>query len=246
VSKTYYEILGVPSNAGEREIKSSYHRLARVYHPDKMDEGQDVVAMEAEFTQISTAYNVLKDPEKRAAYDQQLELKRQQAQHKGMSSQSGTDSSREMPRANASGSGQGSANLDKNRASVARRAFLKGLQFFASGDYSKASEFFEVAVKNVDTEASYFSKLAQSYLRDQRSFSRATEVAQRAIMLDPYNSDYRLVLAEIYEAAGSLTMAIQTYNEILKWDASNERALQALRALKPKRGGILGRFFGKK
>lgn len=245
MSKTYYEILGVPSNAGEREIKSSYHRLARVYHPDKMDEGQDAAAMEAEFTQISTAYNVLKDPEKRAAYDQQMELKRQQSLSRSMSTNSGSDSSREMPRA-AGGSNSGNASLDKNRASVGRRAFLKGLQLFATGDYAKASEFFEVAVKNVDTEASYFAKLAQSYLRDQRSFSRATEVAQRAITLDPYNSEFRLVLAEIYEAAGSTTMAIQTYTEILKWDPTNERAAQALRSLQPKKGGIFGRFFGKK
>jgi curved DNA-binding protein CbpA len=244
VSKTYYEILGVPSNAGDREIKAAYHRLARVYHPDKVEPGTDVTAMEAEFTFISTAYNVLKDPEKRAAYDQQLEIKRQQGLNKTLaanSRNSATDTSREMAKA-----GAGASSLDKSRASVARRAFVKGLQLFAAGDYGKSSEFFEIAVKNVDTEASYFSKLAQSLLRDQRSFSRAIEAAQKAIMLDPYNSDFRIILAEIYEAAGSTTMAIQTYDEILKWDPTNERAMFALHSLRPKRGSFLGRFFGKK
>lgn len=247
MEKTYYEILGLANNAVEREIRAAYHRLARKYHPDKAQEGTDPAAMEAEFSLISTAYNVLKDPEKRMAYDQNLELRRQHELNKTSASaprsasKAASESSSSLSKAMPAG-----PSLDKSRASVARRAFLKGLQLLSSGDYAKSAEFFEIAIKNNDNEPSYHAKLAQTLLRGHRSFSRATEAAEKAITLDPYNSEYRLILAEIYEAVGSRTKAVQTYEAILKWDPTNERALQAMQTLQPKRSSFLERLFGRK
>jgi len=64
--RDYYETLNVPRTASADEIKKSYRRLARKYHPDVSKE-QDA---ESKFKQVQEAYEVLKDPEKRAAYDQ--------------------------------------------------------------------------------------------------------------------------------------------------------------------------------
>jgi len=64
--KDYYEILGVPRDASEDDIKKAYRKLARKYHPDVSKE----TAAEARFKEIGEAYATLKDPEKRAAYDQ--------------------------------------------------------------------------------------------------------------------------------------------------------------------------------
>jgi curved DNA-binding protein len=64
--KDYYAILGVKRDAGADDIKGAYRRLARKYHPDVSKEKD----AEAKFKEMAEAYETLKDPEKRAAYDQ--------------------------------------------------------------------------------------------------------------------------------------------------------------------------------
>ncbi len=64
--KNYYEILGVPKNASKEEIRKAYKKLAMKHHPDHNADNPD---SEGKFKEISEAYEVLKDPEKRKKYD---------------------------------------------------------------------------------------------------------------------------------------------------------------------------------
>jgi len=68
MGQNYYEILGVPRNADQKEIKKSYRNLAKKHHPDKAQESQQTDQME----KINVAYETLSDPKKRKEYDHEL------------------------------------------------------------------------------------------------------------------------------------------------------------------------------
>ncbi len=75
--KDLYQILGVLETASLEEIKNSYRRLAKKYHPDAHPSD---VSCETRFREISEAYSILSDPQKRKAYDEKrLNGRRQQS-----------------------------------------------------------------------------------------------------------------------------------------------------------------------
>lgn len=63
--KDYYEVLGVSKDASDEEIKRSFRKLAKMYHPDNKETGD-----EAKFKEVGEAYAILSDPNKRKQYDQ--------------------------------------------------------------------------------------------------------------------------------------------------------------------------------
>ena len=65
--RDYYEVLGVDKNASETEIKRAYRKVAKKYHPD-MNPGDKEA--EAKFKEVTEAYEILSDSEKKAQYDQ--------------------------------------------------------------------------------------------------------------------------------------------------------------------------------
>lgn len=74
--KDYYQIMGLDSKASQEEIKRTYRKLARKYHPDVSKEAN----AETKFKELGEAYEVLRDPEKRAKYDQYGQYWKEQGQ----------------------------------------------------------------------------------------------------------------------------------------------------------------------
>ncbi|KTC70263.1 DNA-binding protein DnaJ [Legionella birminghamensis] len=74
--KDYYQIMGLDRNASQEEIKQTYRKLARKYHPDVSKDPK----AEDKFKELGEAYDVLKDPEKRAKYDKYGQYWKQQSE----------------------------------------------------------------------------------------------------------------------------------------------------------------------
>ena len=72
MNKDLYEILGLTHEASENDIKKAYRKLALRYHPDRQGSKSDKEKKEAEekFKEISFAYSILSDPDKKQKYDQ--------------------------------------------------------------------------------------------------------------------------------------------------------------------------------
>src|SRR5687768_15674033 len=64
--RDYYDVLGVPRSASEKEIRQAYRKLARQFHPDLNPNDKQ---SEAKFKEIGQAYEILSDAEKRKQYD---------------------------------------------------------------------------------------------------------------------------------------------------------------------------------
>jgi curved DNA-binding protein CbpA len=271
MNANYYEILEIPSDADDREIKRAYHRLARELHPDKAASPEEARKVEDRFALVSAAYNALKDPDKRAEYNKTA---------KGSSKANGngaaapppgsTAASRVLnaprgraaggvvgagpsapgaspspaPQANGAANAKPAAMITPERIAIAQKAFARGMQFCKDGNHSKAIDFFEAAIQNNDQEAIYHARLAMSLIREKRSATRAIDAAQRAIDLDPYNLEHKFNLAFIYETIESKTNAVRIYEEILKWDNGNQRAKLAMQELHRNKRAPFGLSFG--
>ncbi len=241
MQKDYYRILGVDRDAPEREIKRAYYALASRLHPDKAPDEETRRQNEDELALVSAAYNTLKDPVKRREYDAKL----------GESSSRGSSSSTAASDVNGGGgAARGSAvrrpappgtthgsDLVAQRSGIAERAFAKGMQLFNAENYAEAVPFFEAAIQNDDSKAVYHIKMAQAMIRGRASYTRAVEHVQRAIEFDPYNLEYKLILANIHETAGAITAARKLYQEVLKWEPDNMTAKASLEMLDSRGSG---------
>jgi len=96
----YYEVLGVEKNATQAAIKKQYQRLARKFHPDRSDDPQ----AKEKFQKVNTAYQTLKDPEKRAAYDVPQQQRREFSYTTGTGGMGGGQSIHDMLREAMGGS----------------------------------------------------------------------------------------------------------------------------------------------
>lgn len=277
----YYRLLGVPREAPDREIKRAYYELARKLHPDKASSPEEAAKNAGELAAISQAYNTLKDSRKREEYDNQLRGKpagsgpapsppRAEAPPAASSAPASAPAAGmppstaprpslppQGPPTAAAGTGPRISPSDQLalKKSLAQKAFVKGMQHFKRAEFKQAIEFFEAAVNNdPESEAQYHAKLALCLIRSKGSFTRAVTHAQRACEMDSYSIDFKMLLGEVHETAGSNTKAREIYEDILRWDPTHTGAKQRLTLVKGMTGGdkkstlekLLPSLFGKK
>ncbi len=218
----YYDLLQVNKNASQDEISSAFRRLIKLHHPDRYGDPDEKAEAEKRFQEITAAFNILKDPEKRAAYDQGL------ATDSGIVKQ--TDA--------------------KEQARHFFKNGLNQLNNFS--EYRMAEEFFKKAVYLDKDNPKYLFYLATVMGKDPRKRRKAVEYLEKAITLDPFSADYRARIGTLYLESGMHTRAHKYFQKALKLDDSCQEAIDGLERLgvivsKNNSGkGLLLKLFGRK
>lgn len=207
-SQNYYEVLGVGVRATREEIKRSYYRLAKIYHPDRhFEEPMRELKRELEalFTKVKQAYDVLGSDPRRASYNEQLSRPQKTAAPKPMSI-----------------------------AEHAERSFHDGRKAYEDEDYKRAVEFFEMAARMMPNNHAYFGYLGKALLHFPERLRRAELAFRRAVAIDPGRIEYAVELARLYERQGMVHSAIQEYEAVLKREPENPAIKERLSRLKGK------------
>jgi len=204
-SQNYYELLHIDIEATSVEVEEAYLKMAKSYHPDQQfREGMQQLKGELEelFNRVTEAYNILSDDSRRWEYDLSLATV--------MQGKSGTGYKKAKDPAKA------------------KEAYSKGLASFKAKDLESATVHFKEATRLDASNAAYFSHLALALLQRPRREAEAEEAMLAAIELEPGSADHRANLGLLYQRAGIRDKAKQAFEEALKIDPKNDKALKGL------------------
>ena len=218
-----YEILSVSPQAPEQDIRSAYHELAKLYHPDRFQSktyGADLrVKVDKLFTYITGAYSTLSDPALRSSYDDQR-LKSESKVEATLQSRSTADSDNEK---------------------MAETLFRSGRLALVNREYETAASRFSECVWLRPEAARYHHFLGVAQMEIPRLRKEAEGHLLKAIALDKGRVNSYLELGRLYLKANLPNRAAAQFYEALRWDPDNP---EALRRLQEVTGG--GRKFGLK
>ncbi|HJR06413.1 MAG TPA: DnaJ domain-containing protein [Pyrinomonadaceae bacterium] len=216
----YYQILGVERAADSAECKRAYYALAKRFHPDRFQRDADDALrpqVEAAFMKITQAYETLRDPRARAAYELKL------------GTQIGTPGSAQSSgRAGASSSS--SANLSREQR--AAESFAQGLAALKQNNLSSAVTLLGEAARLVPQQARYHAFYGSALARDVRTRHQAEAELQTAIKLDANDPAYRVMLAELLRALGQLRRAERELERALSLDPNHDAARRMLNQIR--------------
>ena len=204
--KDYYSILQIPSEADAEDIKVSFRRLARKYHPD-LNPGNPETA--ERFKQISEAYDILSDPTRRRRYDRDRRLGKPKAQVKRDQKKSRTAS----PRPQA-------ANPDNQNA---RDFFLQGMKQSKGKHYQQAVKAYSKAIeldpKFIDA---YLKRCEMRYkLGDNQG---VLDDCHRVIQIDRDVPKAHYYQGRARFSLGYTKPAIESYNEAIRHEQDYAQA----------------------
>ena len=229
---THYMVLGVTSSSTTQEVKSAYYKLARRYHPDRFRHADNAlkVRIDAAFARVTQAYDALRDSSLRAAYDSKLDGQtRAEDLAKAAPKASEPVSSTET----ATGESQTSAGeTSKTSFEVAEEQFKQGYAALQLGQLNVALGLFSNAARSMPGESRYRAYYGQALSRNSHTRRLAESELQAAIKLEPTNSDYRTMLAELYLDLGFPVRARSELERALARDPGHQKAKELLRNLK--------------
>ncbi|MEZ5344354.1 MAG: DnaJ domain-containing protein [Pyrinomonadaceae bacterium] len=207
---THYEMFDVPSDSDIGRIKKIYFSYAKNFHPDlyhkKIDDKKHLQIQKA-FTEIARAYDTLKDSDSREVYDFKLRKVIEAAEKKS-----------------------GGEPIEKDdfqahkNAQTAADQFETGFNLLMSGDYESSLPYLERAVNLDEDEPRYHAYFGKALSNVKKHRHRAESEMHAAIVLDNRNSEYRMMLAELYLDIGLIVRAKGELNKLLEIRPDNREA----------------------
>jgi len=223
---SYYDVLGVETEASPETLKSAYYELARRYHPDRFRklEPMLVTRLESAFARITQAYDTLRDDGLRANYNAKLQARKKAPQ---------IVDSRPKPAPEVTPTTE-PAPVETTLSAAERAAndFKEAYAALEQGQRKAAAGLFASAARLMPNEARYRAYYGHM-LAGQENTRRAAEAElQAAIKLDPQNAEYRVMLAQLFHDLGFIIRARGEAERALAADPNNRKARDLLQELK--------------
>ena len=218
----HYEVIELAPNAKTNEIKDAYYAMARRYHPDRFHLKSGTAVhnrISSAFARVTQAYEVLTDPNARAAYDQTLERSRQYA---------ATTESK---------SAQADAidNLEPEEDGSAEYSFREGFGALEQGRIQAAVMHLANAARLEPNVARYRAYYGRALASEEHTRRLAENEIQSAVKLEPNSSAFRVMLAELYFDLKFHRRAQTELDRALAIDPNSTPAHQLLRRLQKSR-----------
>jgi tetratricopeptide (TPR) repeat protein len=205
---TYYEMLGVTASSPPAEVKQSFHKLARKFHPDRhMGQSQWIGLLQELMSRLSAAYKTLMDDEKRARYDKLLVT-----------------------------AGAFTLGQDKTESQeTVEECLARAKENLRAHNFAGSILWLRKCLEIAPDVAKYHAMLARSLAAVPQYRQEAIGRFEKAIELDPWSTSAYFQLAELYEVMRLPWRAIPLYRKILEIDPEHSKASARLGELEPKR-----------
>ncbi|HOB52393.1 MAG TPA: J domain-containing protein [Acidobacteriota bacterium] len=224
----HYELLGVGYRAETDEIKKSYVELTKRFHPDRFNKYNNPALqarVDALFAQITEAAETLKDPARRADYDEKHELDKTMLKPQGVPARAEPEKK------------DTKSYAYEDREHIAKQHYTHGKEAFKAQKYYDATEHFRQAVRISPDVAEYQFWLGRTLTLNPQRFKEAEERLLKAQEMKPDRIEILLELARFYTKIKLHIRAQKFYQRVYELKPDNEEARQAL-GIKKERGPI--------
>lgn len=235
---SHFEVLGIPKDADQRQVKQAYVRQAKRFHPDR--HADPALAdlrkqLEALLIRIGEAYEVLSHPGRRARYESELAARESQVA-------SGGGASPHAPQDQTPEAAEAVEN-----ALMADDAIRRADQLMLEAQYWDAIQILEAVIprtqsKTLKHEAQV--RLARAYTKNPKWVRRGEDLLQAVVREDPSWVDAYFVLGTIYRGNGLRSRAITMFRKVLELKPNHRPAAAEIRSLEaaPPYRKLIGRI----
>ena len=209
---THYDVLNVGRAAELTEIKNAYHDLARRFHPDRFHQSDLRAKVETAFARIGRAYETLSDERRRKDYDKTIASKREAKAAAPAKAQPA----------------EAATNPKQSNANRAKTSFKLGTEALQRKQHEDAIRYLAEAATLEPRVAQYRAYYGSALTRNPNLRRTAETELQAALKLEPNNSEFRVMLAELYQQVGLRKRAEHEAARALNADPTNKSARDLL------------------